>query len=87
MLHKMIEEYISKLSIDDVNAFALKNGIELKNNELETIYNHIKNDYKTILYGNPKPILEDIKQTTSSDTYQKIENLYIKFYNKYKNYL
>lgn len=87
MLQKMIEEYVKRLTKTDVQEFGLKNGIELNDNELDIVYNHIKNNWKTIIYGNPKPILEDIKQNTNNTTYQKIENLYFKFYEKYKNYL
>lgn len=87
MIQKMIEEYVNRLSKDDVITFGIKNGIELNNKELDIVYNHIKQNWKTIIYGNPKPILEDIKQNTSPLTYQKIENLYTKFYEKYKNYL
>ena len=87
MLQRMIEEYINRLTKDDVIRFSNENGIELNDSELDIIYNHVKNDWKTIIYGNPKPILENIKQNTNNITYQKIENLYTKFYEKYKNYL
>ena len=87
MIQRLIENYVNRLTKDDVNAFGIQNGIELSDNELNIVYNHVKQNWKTIVYGNPKPILEDIRQNTSDITYQKIENLYTKFYEKYKNYL
>ena len=87
MIQKLINEYVNRLTIEDINTFALNNGIELNDKELDLIYNHIKMNWKTIIYGNPKPILDDIKNNTSLLTYQKIENLYTKFYDKYKIYL
>lgn len=87
MFHKLIEQYINRLTENDVIMFANKNGIELNNDELKLIYNHIKSNWKTIIYGNPKPILEDVKNKVDKLTYEKIENLYARFHEKYKNYL
>ena len=87
MLHKLIDQYISRLTKDDINSFGIKNGIELNDDALNLIYNYVKNDYKTIIFGNPKPIFDNIKQNVDETTYQKIENLYLTFYDKYKNYL
>ena len=67
--------------------FALKNGINLSEEELIYIYNVIKKEYQTIIYGNPRPILDDVKSKVEPLTYEKIENLYARFYEKYKNYL
>ena len=49
---------------------------------IELIYDYIKKDYKTIIYGNPKDILNEIKFKVKPLTYNKIENLYIKFKDK-----
>jgi len=87
LFHKLIEQYINRLTETDVINFANKNGIELNNDEVKIIYNHIKVNWKTIIYGNPKPILEDVKNKFDKITYEKIENLYSRFHEKYKNYL
>lgn len=78
----LIEEYVNRMRKEDVNKFALKQGIILNEEELDTIFSYIKNNYKTILYGNPKEILLEIKEKVSSLTYNKIENLYMKFKDK-----
>lgn len=83
----LIKNYISKLTTKEINNFAKKHGIDLNNDELELIEKHIKNDWRTIIYGNPRPILDNIKQKLEQPKYQKIENLYIEFKYKYKNYL
>ena len=67
---------------EDVNNFALKQGIILEEKELDIIFTYIKDNYKTILYGNPKDILLEIKDKVKPLTYNKIENLYIKFKDK-----
>ena len=78
----LIEEYVNRMQKEDINKFALKQGIILNDEELNTIFTYIKNNYKTIIYGNPKNILLDIKEKVSDLTYNKIENLYIKFKDK-----
>jgi hypothetical protein len=83
----IIKNYISKITIEDIDKFSKKHNIELSKEELKLIEQHIKNDWKTIIYGNPKSILDNLKEKLNQEKYQKIENLYIEFKNKYKNYL
>lgn len=78
----LISEYINRLKKDDVNRFALKQGIVLDNDEIDLVYDYIKNNYKTFIYGNPKDILLEIKDKVKPLTYNKIENLYMKFKDK-----
>ena len=78
----LIEEYVNRMNKSDVNNFALKQGLVLNDKELDTIFYYIKNNYKTILYGNPREILLDIKKEVEPLTYNKIENLYMKFKDK-----
>lgn len=87
MMHILIKQYINKMNKDDILKFASKNKISLDDNELNIIYNHIKENWEAIIYENPKPIMEDIKNNVNPSTYQKIENLYSEFYKKYKSYL
>ncbi len=87
MMRILIEQYINRLEKQDVLDFGEKNGITLNDDELDIVYNHIKKNWKTIIYGNPRPILDDVKSKVEPVTYEKIENLYARFYEKYKNYL
>lgn len=83
----LIKNYISKLTLNDIKTFAIKNGIELNEEELKIIEKYIRNDWRTIIYGNPRPILNELKEKLNQIEYQKIENLYVEFKEKYKNYL
>lgn len=87
MIEKLIVQYVDRLTSADIDDFARKNGIILDNDELDLIYYHIKHNWRTIVYGNPKPILEDLKTKVNNTSYQKIENLYVDFKNKYSSYL
>ncbi len=83
MKEKLISEYINRMTLDDVNNFAIKNGIVLKEDEIKLIYNHIKSNWHTIVFGNPRGILDDLKSKLDSTSYQKIETLYVYFKNRY----
>lgn len=87
MVEKLISEYVSRMSLEDVNAFALKNGIILNKMELTLIFDEVKNNWHTIIYGNPRGILDKVKEQVNELTYQKIESLYVYFKDKFKNYL
>ena len=82
----LISEYVNRMQKQDVNNCAIKQGITLDNEELDIIYNYIKNNYKTLIYGNPKVILEEIKYQVKPLTYNKIENLYMQFKDKIDNF-
>lgn len=83
----LLKSFISKITISDIEKFSLKNNIKLKNNELIMIEKQIKKNWRTIIYGNPRPILDEIKKEIDLKEYEKIEKLYIEFKNKYNNYL
>ncbi len=75
----LITEYVKRLNKEDITKFALSQGISLTEEELDVIYNYIKKDYKTFIYGNPRGILDEVKTKVKPLTYNKIENLYQQF--------
>jgi len=76
----LIEPYINNISKEDINNFALKNNINLNNNELEFIYNFIKTRYKDVL-NNPSSFnLVKYKQNFSNENFIKINAIV----NRYK---
>lgn len=75
----LISEYVKRITKDDINKFALKQGVSLTKDELDIIYNYVKKDYKTVIYGNPRVILDELKIKVRPLTYNKIENLYEQF--------
>ena len=79
----LLKEYINRIKKDDINNFALKEGITLEDYELDIIYNHVKKDYKTVIYGNARSVLDEVKKEVKPLTYNKIENLYERFNNIY----
>ena len=78
----LIVEYIKKLSKEDILRYGLKEDIVLTKNELDIIYNYIKNRYNDI-FNNPLEILDEIKDKVRNSVYDKLMELY----DKYKNYI
>ncbi|MGE5456411.1 MAG: hypothetical protein ACM3O4_04845 [Ignavibacteriales bacterium] len=87
MKDKLIIEYINRITTKDIDDFAKKNGIILKAAELDLILKTIKSKWRTILYGNPIPILNEMKEKMNSINYKKVEELFIHFKNMYSSYL
>lgn len=86
MKNILIQNYINRLSINDINNFAVENNIALSSTELNYLYNLIKNDYKTILYGNREKFFTTLKNNLSLTNYNEITKLYDIYKDKY-NYL
>lgn len=76
----MIEPYINNITKNDINNFALKNNINLNNNELDFIYNFIKNRYKEILSNPNNFSLTRYKNNFTNENFVKINGLI----NRYK---
>ena len=81
MYEALISSYINKLSINDINDFAIKNNIVLKENEDKIIYDFVKNNWKEVYKGNTLKELYKIKGKVSNDTF----NVILELYNKYKD--
>ncbi len=82
----IIKKYIDKLSIQNINNFALNNNIVLSEKELEYMYNLIKNNWEQIL-NNDDSILLKLNGNVDNESIKKIEKLYYEYKKKYKDYL
>ena len=77
-----ITEYIKKLTKEDILRYGIKQDIVLTKDELDIIYNYIKNKYQDI-FDNPIKVINEIKGNVRDNVYNKI----LELYNKYKNYI
>ena len=78
----IILEYINRLTKEDISIFGLNQGIKLTNNELDTIYDYIKNDNQRIL-NNPIEVINEVKDKVSYKVYEKL----LELYDKYKDFI
>ena len=82
----LIKNYIDKLSILDLENFALKNNINLNKKELEYLLNLTKENFEDILINENK-YLDLIKNNINPNEISKIKELFFYYKNKYKGYL
>ena len=85
MFSKIIENYIKNITKNDILNYSKKEQIELNDNELDIVYNIIKNDYKILLYGDSTNIFNKLKNRINPTSYNKIKQLFDFYKNKYKN--
>lgn len=81
MYESLIKTYVNRLTINDVINFANKENVLLNDKEARIIYDYIKNDWQTIVFGNPLQLFNEFKSKVSSRTYEKT----VELYNKYKS--
>ena len=82
MNKQLILNYINKIKKEDINSFSLKQGISLTDNELNIIYDYLKNDSIRLL-NKPLNVINEIKEKVNNNVYNKI----IELYEKYKLFL
>ena len=87
MFLKLIENYINKLTKNDLILFVNNNNIILNNIELDYIYNVVKKNYTKLLSDDYEKVFENAKSYINKDSLKKIYNLFIDYRLKYKNYL
>ena len=78
-----IERYIEKIKKEDIYNYAHTQGINLTNQELDTLYSYLKNYHKVFLRNKetrPK-LLNEIKSKVTLPVANKLDELY----NTYKD--
>lgn len=87
MVYKLIENYINQMNENDIDKFAKENGVILTSEEISIIYDTIKKDWNTIIYGNYSSIFDNLEGKINPNTLKKAEELFLYFKNKYQKFL
>lgn len=79
-----IERYIDKIKKEDIYNYAIKEGITISNQELDTLYTYLKNYYKTFLRNKDTRIniLNELKSKVSIKVSKKLDELYYLYKDK-----
>ncbi len=83
MKKELIKNYINKLTKNDIINYLTKENIPFKNEELDIIYNCIKNDYESILNNDFISYISNYKSSLNQTLYNNI----IEKYNEYKKFI
>ena len=79
----LINEYIKKLTIDDIKNFSKKKNITITDNDAIILYNYARNHYQEILNGHDKDIIKDLKNKLSPNCFKEAYKLYLEYKIKY----
>ncbi len=82
MQKSFIINYAKNLTKSDIQNFVKNNNIEISNEDIDTIYTHIKRYYNTF-FDDPIKYIKMLKNSVSDDVYYQI----LMVYDKYKNVL
>lgn len=86
-MFNIIGAYISKLTKEDVNKFAISKGANLSNEELDFTYSFIKKNWKDVLKN---PAIFDIERYSKyyqKDNFNKIKQVFNEYYQKFSSYI
>ncbi len=84
MYEVLIKEYLKRLSLKDINDFANKNNMPLKNGEDKIIYNFIMNNWKEVYKGDAVKAISTLKGKVSDETFNNGLKLFNEFKGKIK---
>ena len=78
-MYYLVKEYISKITEDDIEKYALKEGINLLDNEKKFIYDFIKQNWELFLNHEENNLFNEIKKNVRPEVYNYIIDLYEKY--------
>lgn len=81
MYDVLIKEYLKRLSLKDIDKFALKNGVTLKTGENKIIYDFIMQNWQEVYKGDSNKAFLKLKEKVSKETYDEV----IKLFNAFKD--
>ena len=83
MNKNIIKTYALNLNAKDVKDYALKEGINITDEEANLFISNIKEHADEILDGHGLEVIESIKDRISSESYNKL----LELFNKYKKFI
>ena len=84
MYEILIQNYLKRLSLKDINDFANKNGIFLSNGEDKVIYEFIMKYWMEVYKGDANKVFNELKKQVCPNTYNNIMKLYGMYKDKIK---
>ncbi|MEG0976971.1 MAG: hypothetical protein RSF02_00275 [Bacilli bacterium] len=86
-MYNIIERYMAKLTIEDINNFAISKNANLSEDELKFTYDFLKKNWKEII-KNPNIFnIDRYKDKYSKENFIKIKQLYLDYFNKFAAFL
>ncbi len=83
MYKNLVESYIKRMSLADLEKYISKNYPSVSKDEVNIIYKYLKTRWQE-LYDEDTKVLEEIQKEVSENTYQEIKKLLAMAY-QFKN--
>ena len=74
MYKTLVENYVKKMTLEDLKNYCKKNYPEVTEKEIAVIYRYLKNNWEA-LYGKDTSILSKLKEEVSEKTFLEITKL------------
>lgn len=81
MYELIIREYVNKLTEEDIKRYAKGYNIDINDDECKVLYLYAKNYWRDFYKGEPKELIEELKEKLNPDTF----NILYKFYKDAKS--
>ena len=86
-MYNLIKAYMGRMTIQDINNFALSKNINLSPEELNFVYDFIGKNWEQVI-RNPKLLnLERYRDRFSEENFNKIKKLFLEYSSRYASFI
>ena len=86
-MYNLIKAYMGRITIQDVNNFAVSKNIYLSGEELNFVYEFINKNWEQVI-KNPKLLnLDRYKDRFSKENFEKIKKLFLEYSSRYSSFI
>ena len=86
-MYNLIKAYMGRMTIQDINNFALSKNIHLSPEELNFVYDFIGKNWEQVI-RNPKLLnLERYRDRLSEENFNKIKKLFLEYSSRYASFI
>ena len=86
-MYNLIKAYMGRMTIQDINNFALSKNIHLSPEELNFVYDFIGKNWEQVI-RNPKLLnLERYRDRFSEENFNKIKKLFLEYSSRYSSFI
>ncbi len=86
-MYNLIKAYMGRMTIQDVNNFAISKNINLSPEELQFVYDFISKNWEQVV-KNPKLLnLDRYKDRFSPENFEKIKKLFLEYSSRYSSFI
>ena len=86
-MYNLIKAYMGRMTVDDVNNFALSKNIHLSNEELNFVYDFIQKNWEQVVKNSKLLNLDRYQDRFSKENFEKIKKLFLEYSARYSSFI